>query len=35
MLNKKHKTTKFEFKTSLQNFSFLDTMVFKDKENNF
>ena len=33
-LNKKHKTIKFEHKISSQKIPFLDTMVYKDKENN-
>ena len=34
-LNKKHKTIKFEYEISSQKIPLLDTMVYKDKENNF
>ena len=33
-LNKKHKAIKFEYEISSQKIPFLDTMVYKDKENN-
>ena len=33
-LNKKHKTIKFEYEISSQKIPFLNTMVYKDKENN-
>ena len=33
-VNKKHKTIKFKNKISSQKILFLDTMVYKDKENN-
>ena len=32
-LNKKYKTIKFEHEISSQNISFLDTRVYKDREN--
>ena len=33
-LNKKRKTIKFEYEISLQKIAFLDTMLYKDKDNN-
>ena len=33
-LNKKHKTIKFEYEVSMQKILFLDTTVYKDKDNN-
>ena len=33
-LNKKHKAIKFEYEISSQKIKFLDTMVYRDKDNN-